>query len=213
MNRLSTAKPVDHFRCIHNLEFRTLYADSSRTLNGRRFRFLYMGEPLAERVRAILAEQKLRPADLVKVAEVSKGLVSQWLNDQRVSMGYAAAQRVHRKYGYAMDWLMEGKGPKKNGLDAKEPSVPASIELTPQETDLIARYRAADPRWQLSLRLLAALATEDQIEVASDVNVLIARVFRKKPADVKYASDERVAAALGDAPHVARRKAKERSQK
>jgi hypothetical protein len=75
---------------------------------------------------------------------------------------------------------------------------------------LIARYRAADPRWQLSLRLLAALATEDQFEVARDVNVVIARVFRKNPAEIRYASNERVAAAFGKAPHV---KAKERNAK
>lgn len=79
----------------------------------------------------------------------------------------------------------------------------AGPEFTSQERDLIARYRAADPRWQLSLRLLAALATEDQIEAATDVNVVVARILGKKPADVRYASNERVAAAFGVAPHVA----------
>lgn len=162
-------------------------------------------------MRTILDDQKIRQAELVKVAGVSKGLVSQWLNDQRESMGYDAAQKIHRKYGYAMDWLMTGKGTKKNGaLPTPDPSVPSYADLSTLEADLIARYRAADPRWQLSLRLLAALATEDQFEVARDVNVVIARVFRKNPAEIRYASNERVAAAFGKAPHV---KAKERNAK
>lgn len=75
-------------------------------------------------------------------------------------------------------------------------------ELTADERALIARYRQADPRWQLSLRLLAALATEDQIEAATDVNVVIARIMGKKPAEVRYASNEAVAEAFGKAPHV-----------
>jgi hypothetical protein len=115
LNRLRAAQPVNQVRNVHMTEFRTLDGYSSRSLNGQRFRFLYMGEPLSARVRTILDDQKIRQAELVKVAGVSKGLVSQWLNDQRESMGYDAAQKIHRKYGYAMDWLMTGKGTKKNG--------------------------------------------------------------------------------------------------
>lgn len=66
-----------------------------------------------------------------------------------------------------------------------------AFELSPEEKNLIARYREADPRWRLSLRLLAALATEDQIEVATDVNVVIARIVGKKPKELRYASDKR----------------------
>lgn len=77
-------------------------------------------------------------------------------------------------------------------------------ELTNDERALIVRYRNADPRWQLSLRLLAALATEDQIEAATDVNVVVARILGKKPAEIRYASNERVAAAFGPAPVIPR---------
>lgn len=89
-----------------------------------------------------------------------------------------------------------------------------SSDLSQQEEDLVARFRSADPRWQLSLRLLAALASEDQIEAATDVNMVIARILGKKPAEVRYASNERVAAAFGPAPHtVQQTKAKYRSGK
>lgn len=72
-------------------------------------------------------------------------------------------------------------------------------QLEPHEESLLEHYRAADPRWKLSLRLLAALANEDQIEASTDVDMVIARIFGKRP---KYVSNERVRKALGDAPHV-----------
>lgn len=78
--------------------------------------------------------------------------------------------------------------------------------LAAHEEELMARYRDADPRWQLSLRLLAALATEEQIEASTDVNMVIARIFGKKPSDLRYPSDTKVRAFKGDAPHVATRK-------
>lgn len=88
-------------------------------------------------------------------------------------------------------------------LATGQESQSARAGIDQQELEFLANYRVADPRWRLSLRLLAALATEDQIEVASDVNVVIARIFGKRPSDVRYTSNERVAAAFGEAPHVA----------
>lgn len=84
-------------------------------------------------------------------------------------------------------------------------------DLSGEERALVASYRKADPRWQLSLRLLAALADpEDQIEAATDVNYVVARIVGKKPVEVRYASDRRVEEAFGQAPHVAARKAREK---
>lgn len=78
--------------------------------------------------------------------------------------------------------------------------------LRPHELDLLARFRSADPRWQLALRLLSALATEDQIEFAHDVNFIIARIAGKKPSEIRYTANERVAETYGTAPHVAARR-------
>jgi hypothetical protein len=97
------------------------------------------------------------------------------------------------------------------GEQASAGSAAVNGDLSASERDLVARYRNADPRWQLALRLLAALGTEEQVEFATDVNVIIARILGKKPADVRYASNERVAAAFGEAPHVTARK--QRSEK
>lgn len=90
------------------------------------------------------------------------------------------------------------------GITPGEPTAP-SVEFTADEQALVARYRAADPRWQLSLRLLAALAVEDQLAVATDVNIVVARILGMKPKDLRYPSDAEVAAKLGPAPHVRQR--------
>jgi transcriptional regulator with XRE-family HTH domain len=81
--------------------------------------------------------------------------------------------------------------------------------LTDEERSLIASYRRADPRWRLSLRLLAALSDpEDQIDAATDVNMVVARVMGKKVKDLRYADDRRVEETFGKAPHVAAREAR-----
>lgn len=85
---------------------------------------------------------------------------------------------------------------------------PASSDLKPHEEDLIARYRTADPRWQLSLRLLSHLATEEQIEAATDVNMVVARIFGMKRKDLRPPTDKYVAQKIGTAPHVAKQKEK-----
>lgn len=186
-------------------EFRTLYGDSSSPLNRRAFRFLNVPVPLKDRIADILKAEKIRQVDLAAGAAVTKGWVNQWMDGTAKSISYDAAKNISRKWGYAIEWLMSGTGQKKFGKEAPLASEPQNGELSQDEKALIARYRTADPRWQLSLRLLAALATEDQIEAATDVNVVVARIMGKKPAEVRYASNEAVAAAFGKPPNVAPR--------
>lgn len=102
-------------------EFRTLYRPKSTPLNRGRFRFLYVKPELRERVLVILDEQKLKPIALAKVAGVSKGLVSQWLKGTRKSMGFDAATKLHKRFGYEIAWLVNGDGAKTNGAAKAEP--------------------------------------------------------------------------------------------
>jgi len=81
-------------------------------------------------------------------------------------------------------------------------------QLSEEEKQLLQCYRTADPRWRLSLRLLATIATSAQDEVAGAVNVVMAKIFAKRPGEVRYTSDARVHQVLGDAPHVHQTKAK-----
>lgn len=112
------------------------------------------------------------------------------------------------KWGVSARWLATEEGPMV--LAPARVSPHEAIALPQHEVELLSNYRQSDPRWKLALRLLAALGTEEQVEVATDVNVIIARVLGKKPAEVRYASNEKVAAAFGEAPHVAARKVKNR---
>lgn len=101
-------------------------------------------------------------------------------------------------------WLATGKEQTK--LASEDPVV----------DQLVTQYHRADPRWQLSIRLLSALAVEDQLVIAGDVNMVVARILGMKPKDLRYPSDEVVGKKLGKAKHVLEREAqesKERSRK
>lgn len=156
------------------------------------------GRTFAERFRAAVEHARL-PWSQTKLQEAlgySKQHIQNWMN--------GSAPRSHTmadlaaKLNVRLEWLSTGQHP-------MQPA-PMESDLSPVEMQLISQYRRADPRWQLSLRLLAALATEYQIEAATDVNVVIARILGKSPRDIRPPTDKYVASKLGDAPHVAARK-------
>jgi transcriptional regulator with XRE-family HTH domain len=93
-------------------KFRALYGDTSSTLNQRAFRFLDVAQPLKERVAEILKDQGINQTQLADAAGVTKGWVSQWMDGQGKSMDYDAAVALHRKFKYAVRWLIKGEGPK-----------------------------------------------------------------------------------------------------
>lgn len=130
------------------------------------------------------------PTALGAAFEVAKQTAERWMGESQPS-----AQKlfdIADKLKVDPRWLATG--------EEKAVTVAGLPSVQSHELDLLARYRSADPRWQLCLRLMAALATEDQIEFAGDVNVIIARLMGKKPADVRYTANERVAAAYGPVP-------------
>lgn len=138
---------------------------------------------------------------------VSKQTAERWMGDGKPSAEtlFALSDTLEKSgvpYPFcAARWLATGEDAVSAvGMRPEQPRLEAD------ELELALRYRDADPRWKLALRLLAALGAEAQVEVATDVNVIIARVLGKKPTEVRYATNERVAAAYGEAPHVAVRK-------
>lgn len=97
----------------HAAEFRPLYPKSSSSLNPHPFRFLDVpNHGFQKRIADILREQKITAAELGRVAKVTKGLVSQWVNGPSQSMSYDSAKNIGAKWGYAVEWLMKGDGPK-----------------------------------------------------------------------------------------------------
>lgn len=109
------------------------------------------------------------------------------------------------------------------GADAKlilfgSPVQAVTDQAAPQsmnkiESDLLAHFRAADPRWRLALRLLAALGVNQQIEAAEDVNVIIARILGMKTAVKPKYTNRQTAKILGYPAPVRARKAKESAKR
>lgn len=145
---------------------------------------------------AMHARIKPGPTELGRFLGFPKQKVANWLGGMlpRADVLFEIADKLNVR----TRWLAVGEG-----TMIRQASKTGLTEL---EEELVSRWREADPRWQLTLRLLASLATEDQLEVASDVNVVIARILGKRPRDLRYASDKRVESAFGEAPHVAARK-------
>lgn len=83
-----------------------------------------MTNSLQTRIAKILADQKLRPADLARLAGVTRGAVSQWRNEMSTAMSYQAAQQLSARLGYSVEWLMKGEGPEQHHT-AQEPSAAA----------------------------------------------------------------------------------------
>jgi hypothetical protein len=116
-------------------------------------------------------------ADMARAIDRDDAYLWQLLNADR-NVGERVARHIESKLGLA------------NGtLDQVD--MVTSETLTPDELEMLQKYRRASPRWRLSLRLLAEVRDEDQNEVSESVNVLMAKIFAKP------VSDERVAKAYG----------------
>lgn len=151
-------------------------------------------ESIHQRIKRLREARGLSQEALANLAGVKYQSVQEWEQEDGTAPSRKRQAAVADALGVSVSELMTG--------NEASSQLPAEVDLTMDERALVVRYRAADPRWQLSLRLLAALATEDQIEAATDVNVIIARIMGKKPAEVRYATNESVLAAFGKAPHV-----------
>lgn len=154
-----------------------------------------------ERFRRAAAHAKV-PWSPTKIGESlgkSKQTVDRWMKGTNPRP--AELFVVEELWGVSAKWLATEEGP----MLARVAGA-GEDGLTEEERLLIKNYRAAEPRWQLSLRLLSYVATEQQNEVAGMVNVIIAKAFGKAPQDIKPIGSRRVRKAYGDAPHVRRRR-------
>jgi transcriptional regulator with XRE-family HTH domain len=112
----------------------------------------------------------------------SKQKVDRWFGKGEPSP--AALFNIADRWGVDARWLATGKG------DMLGRQVPQGLPA--HEEELLERYRGAAPLWRLALQLLSSLAVEDQAEAASDVNVVLARIFGKKPQDVRPIGNQRM---------------------
>lgn len=85
-----------------------------------------MALTLQERTALILKEQGIKQRDLVVLTGATKGLIGQWINGPAKTMSYTHAKPISAKYGYALEWLMQGKEPKLDKRDALTVREPAA---------------------------------------------------------------------------------------
>jgi transcriptional regulator with XRE-family HTH domain len=153
------------------------------------------GERLKEASR--LAKVEYSQTAISKALGVRKQTVDRWMSDSLPAAD--TLFEIAEKWGLSPRWLATGKGDPR-------PTIEAGIRkgLEPYEAELIAKFRTADPRWQLAIRLLVGLAGEDQVQAATDINVIVARLLGMKPKNLRYPSDKEVEKKLGLPPNVRR---------
>lgn len=170
-------------------------ADPDRPFRGAVSSFADM--TFTERLQkaAAHAQVKWGQTDVARSLGLSKQTVDRWFKggEPKPAQLYLIAD----KWGVDPRWLATEHG---QMLPA-----PVATGLEPLEEQLIAQYRRADPRWQLSVRLLAGLAVEEQLLAATDVNVVVARILRMRPQDLRYPSDAEIKDKLGLPPPAAER--------
>jgi hypothetical protein len=106
---------------------------------------------LADRIRVILGDmdgpEYGRQARLAKIAKVARPKVTHWLTGQK-SINSDHALAICNTLGYRLEWLLEGKGPKKKGdkdADTAEGEKMFLAHVTSAEMEILTAYRAASP--------------------------------------------------------------------
>lgn len=110
---------------------------------------------LADRIRTILAEmdgpEYGKQARLAKIARCGRPVVNHWLSGNQEKINAAHAMGIANALDYRVEWVLEGKGPKRKnerdtGPDYSEAGEPLiMIHVTQQEMEILMAYRAADP--------------------------------------------------------------------
>lgn len=123
---------------------------------------------LKERIRVVIAEMSGREygkqTRLAEIAGSARAVVNHWLSGVQVEIKYDHAKNISDKLGYRLDWIMEGRGPKREGEKVQEQPRPAELlmRLSVDELKIIAHYRAANPVGKSIIELNAEIAPKDK---------------------------------------------------
>lgn len=95
------------------LDFLANSKQDFKTLNPQAFKLANMETTtLSDRIEIILKEQGIRATELAVVADVSDSTITHWKNGATESMKAVNALMIQEKYGYTIEWIISGKGPK-----------------------------------------------------------------------------------------------------
>lgn len=74
---------------------------------------------ISERIKFLLARERLKQRDLAEALSTSPQTVNNWI--KRDALSREAAQQISEKYGYSLDWLLNGEGHPKKELESSIP--------------------------------------------------------------------------------------------
>lgn len=109
---------------------------------------------LADRIRTVLAEmpgpEYGKQARLAEIARCGRPVVNHWLSQKQDKINGKHAMNISAALGYRIEWLMEGKGPKKKGEPSeaesgKEEDKLFMVHVNAKEMEILSAYRAASP--------------------------------------------------------------------
>lgn len=106
-----------------------------------------------------------RIVDMADKIERGDAYLWQLLNGER-NVGERVARHIETKLDLAP-----------YALDSEE--MAGHETLSPDERELLAKYRRASPSWRLSLRLLAGMRAEDQDNVSEMLNELMSKIVAR----------------------------------
>lgn len=125
---------------------------------------------LADRIRAIIddmpGKDHGKQAELARIAGCGRPVVNHWLSGQTV-IKYEHAKNIADHFGYRLEWVREGKGPRKPGerempeKESGEREEALYMRLSVDEVKLITHYRAATSAGKALIDLSAASVPKD----------------------------------------------------
>lgn len=125
---------------------------------------------LQDRMRVVIAEMEGREygkqTRLAEIAGCARAVVNHWLSGVQQEIKYDHAKNIAAALGYRLDWIMEGKGPKREG--EKEPAQAKTsdllMRLSVDELKIIAHYRSANTIGKTMIELNAEIAPKQPEE-------------------------------------------------
>lgn len=143
------------------------YTDNPLLFSGRNNMAEEEEMALADRIRTVIAEMEGKEygkqARLAKIAGCGRAVVNHWLSGVQGEISFDHANAIANQLGYRVEWLMQGKGPKKKGDPENSVSTGTLFltHVTPEEMTLITLYRGATPMGKQMIEAMCRSAEQD----------------------------------------------------
>lgn len=131
---------------------------------------------LGLRLRHARRERRMSQIDLAKAAGIKQPSVSELESGETKEISGPTLISISGALKVRPEWLVNGKGPMDDALGT----------LADDERELLQNYRAALPRWKVSIRYMALLRGDAEQDVAAEsMNVVLAKITAQPVPDYK----------------------------